>query len=238
MTLKRFVPVVPPLILGAMGVSVFLLWSTRAHSQADRGGDIQTPQALESPSSEASRICTPAVKTDATNPAVPLPGISAAVASPPTVCSHPSTNDCSTGDSSLVRRQLDAARSFALGMIETGNEDNAVGRAGEVSRYQIMPSVWRHYTTSAQHQDPEVALEIARQHWAWLYDYFKHETGREPTDFDMYVLWNTRHGYYANRAFNPSQLHPLVRDRAERFTNLVEEKLRREARLRFTASRE
>ena len=34
---------------------------------------------------------------------------------------------------------LDRRRQFALGMIETGNQDDEIGRAGEVSRYQIMP---------------------------------------------------------------------------------------------------
>ena len=36
---------------------------------------------------------------------------------------------------------LDERRRFALGMIETGNDDHEIGGLGEVSRYQIMPSV-------------------------------------------------------------------------------------------------
>ena len=32
---------------------------------------------------------------------------------------------------------------FALGMIESGNNDRGIGRAGEVSRFQIHPAVWR-----------------------------------------------------------------------------------------------
>jgi len=126
---------------------------------------------------------------------------------------------------------LNWPRQFALAMIETGNNDHAVGGAGEVSRYQIMPTVWKHYSDSRSYRNPDVALLVARQHWTSQYDYFKEKAGREPTDFDMYVLWNTRYGYYANRGFNRFRLHPVVQDRAQRFSNLVQEGLRREASL-------
>ena len=117
---------------------------------------------------------------------------------------------------------LDRRRQFALGMIETGNQDDEIGRAGEVSRYQIMPAVWKHYSGSSHYQNPEVSLAVAQQHWTALCSSFKQEAHREPSDFDIYVLWNTRHGYYASRGFNPARLHPVVRDRAQRFVNLLE----------------
>jgi hypothetical protein len=116
---------------------------------------------------------------------------------------------------------LDTRRRRALGMIETGNNDNEIGGAGEVSRYQIMPSVWRHYNDSDCYRDPAVSLAVARQHWHTLYSEFKRQAHRDPDDFDMYVLWNTRYGYYASRGFNPHRLNRVVRDRAQRFVNLV-----------------
>jgi hypothetical protein len=117
---------------------------------------------------------------------------------------------------------LDWRHQFALGMIETGNNDRRIGGAGEVSRYQIMPTVWQHYSTSRNYSNPQVSLAVARQHWAVLYGDFKHQTGREPSDFDMYVLWNTHGGYYSVRNFNPARLAPVVRDRAQRYVNLVQ----------------
>ena len=116
---------------------------------------------------------------------------------------------------------LDEKRLFALGMIETGNDDRGIGPAGEISRYQIHPSVWRIYSDSKQYQNPDVADLVARQHWNYLTNYFREKTGREPTDFDMYVLWNTRFGFYARKNFDPRQLSPLLGDRAQRFVNLV-----------------
>jgi hypothetical protein len=126
---------------------------------------------------------------------------------------------------------LNNARQYALGMIETGNNDGAIGGLGEVSRYQLMPSVWKHYSTSRSYRNLDVATEVARQHWTSLYEYFKNKTEREPTNFDMYVLWNTRHGHYAGKEFTPARLSPVIRDRAQRFANLVEDSLRRESEL-------
>jgi hypothetical protein len=117
---------------------------------------------------------------------------------------------------------LDARRLFALGQIETGGDDQEIGRSGEVSRYQIMPSVWRHYSDSQSYRDPETSSQVAQQHWTALYKGFKDQAHREPTDFDMYVLWNTSYGYYAKHGFQPEHLGAVVRDRAQRFVNLIQ----------------
>jgi hypothetical protein len=119
---------------------------------------------------------------------------------------------------------LDAKRLFALGMIETGNNDREVGAAGEVSRYQIHPAVWKVYSPSMEYTNPDISLQVARQHWAYLAQYFREKAGREPEDFDMYVLWNTKHGYYARKGFSQLQISPVVQDRAQRFVNLVNRK--------------
>ena len=116
---------------------------------------------------------------------------------------------------------LDEHRLWALGMIETGNNDREIGGEGEISRYQIQPSVWRAYSGSREYVNPNISVGVARQHWCYLARYFLERTGRAPTDFDMYVLWNTHFGYYAKRHFNPHRLASVVRDRAQRFVNLV-----------------
>ena len=128
----------------------------------------------------------------------------------------------SSGASAGNPAVLDGHRRLALGMIETGNRDDEIGGAGEVSRYQIMPSVWRQYSRSVNYRNPEVSLTVAQKHWAKLYAAFIRQAHRQPTDFDMYVLWNTHYGYYASRGFNPDRLAPAVRDRAQRYVNLVQ----------------
>jgi hypothetical protein len=115
----------------------------------------------------------------------------------------------------------DDKRLFALGMIETGNDDREVGGLGEISRFQILPVVWKAYSDSRDYRNPRVSVHVAEKHWAYLADYYKEKTGRTPSDFDMYVLWNTSYGYYAKQGFSPRRIAAVVRDRAQRFVNLV-----------------
>jgi hypothetical protein len=119
----------------------------------------------------------------------------------------------------------DSKRLLALGMIETGGNDRQIGGDGEVSRYQLSRAVWKSYRRSDDYSDPEVSMQVAWQHWTYLANYFKQKAGREPDDFDMYVLWNTRYGYYSRKGFSQQGISPVVRDRAERFVNLVNRKV-------------
>jgi hypothetical protein len=194
------------LIFGMAAVLVpFVMWSAPASSSTRMGGDfpLMTPANTVpiTPLLAVNILPTPAPELLTVVPAVtPVPP-----SAPP------------ASDTAL----LNARHRFALGMIETANNDEEIGGAGEVSRYQIMPSVWKHYSDSQNYQNPHVSLEVAQQHWSVLYASFIKQAHREPTDFDMYVLWNTRYGYYASKRFNPALLHPVVRDRAQRFVNLV-----------------
>lgn len=119
----------------------------------------------------------------------------------------------------------DNKRLTALAMIETGNNDWEVGGQGEISRYQLSPAVWKSYTTSDNYTDPDVSMQVAWQHWKYLANYFKQRTGHEPDDFDMYVLWNTRFGYYERKGFSRHEISPVVQERASRFVNLVNRKV-------------
>src|SRR5262245_9547448 len=108
----------------------------------------------------------------------------------------------------------------AIAMIETGNNDFMVGKAGEVSRYQIMPQVWRRYSAARTYHNVELSSRVAAQHLAALESAFLARTGREPNDFDRYVLWNAGETYYARKGFSSAQVHPVIRERATRFVNL------------------
>ena len=49
---------------------------------------------------------------------------------------------------SVASAQAGLSKLEAISMIETADRDAIVGRAGERSRYQIMPAVWKSYTAS------------------------------------------------------------------------------------------
>jgi hypothetical protein len=99
----------------------------------------------------------------------------------------------------------------ALSMLESGNDDQAIGSLGEVSRYQIRPYLWPGGNPVNAH----VALNAAQKIMQPRVEHFEQtHNNRPPTDFEFYVLWNA-----------PQEVnHPCraVARRAERFVNLVQ----------------
>lgn len=120
----------------------------------------------------------------------------------------------------MLQAQAGMSKLDALSMIETGDNDHVIGKAGEVSRYQLMPKVWQHYTQSRSFANVDVAKRIAAKHLDALESKFRERTGREPTDFDRYVLWNAGESYYSRNDFQAARVHPVIRERANRFVNL------------------
>ncbi len=118
--------------------------------------------------------------------------------------------------------QAGLARVDALSMIETGNNDAAIGRAGEVSRYQIKPWIWRQYSRSYSYTDRQTSRQVAEKHLKVLQSSFVSRARREPTNFDLYVLWNAGPTYYAKVGFSKTRVHPIIRERAQRYANLCQ----------------
>jgi hypothetical protein len=121
---------------------------------------------------------------------------------------------------SLLSAQAGLSKLEALSMIETADRDWVVGKAGERSRYQIMPKVWQSYTSSRDYRNPQLARAVAERHLAVLEETYRKATGREPSDFDRYVLWNGGPTYYAKINFDAKRVHPVIRERADRYVNL------------------
>ena len=98
----------------------------------------------------------------------------------------------------------------ALSMIESGDDDHAVGPGGEISRFQIRRTLW----PGGDPQNPKIALAAAQEIMRPRLAGFQKSHKREATDFEFYVLWNAP--WQADR---PSA---VVTERARRFANLVE----------------
>jgi hypothetical protein len=107
-------------------------------------------------------------------------------------------------------------RFAALSMVETGDNDSAIGPSGEISRYQILPATWQHYA-KGQTLDPQNAtnsLSIAQAVMSDRCAQFQKTNHRPPSDFEFYLLWNC-----------PAHVaHPgkLAADTAQRFANLCQ----------------
>ena len=74
----------------------------------------------------------------------------------------------------------------ALSMIESGNNDHAIGLVGEISRFQIRPELW----PGGNPENPQEALTVAQKTMQSRVDHFLRRHNRQPTDFEFYVLWN------------------------------------------------
>ena len=107
-----------------------------------------------------------------------------------------------------------ADRLAALSMIETGNDDHMVGRAGEISRYQIIKSEWYSVTKSSQYADREIARVVTLRLMERRVQNFISSFNRPPTDFELYGLWN------APSQVMQGRISPRVAERCQRFVNL------------------
>jgi hypothetical protein len=105
-------------------------------------------------------------------------------------------------------------RLSALSSLETGNNDRMVGRAGEISRYQVMKAEWRSVTHSTNYRDPSLAKEVTLKLLEQRVERFKARYHRNPTDFEFYALWNAPGQALTGR------ISRVVAERSQRFANL------------------
>ena len=97
----------------------------------------------------------------------------------------------------------------ALSMIESGDNDRAVGSRGEISRFQIRPELW----PGGNSHNERDALAAAREVMKPRLEAFETTHGRPATDFEFYVLWNA--------PWDVNHPSKIVTERARRFVNLV-----------------
>ena len=105
-------------------------------------------------------------------------------------------------------------RWLALAQYESGNNDFAVGKAKEVSRYQIKPREWRSMTSwpLAYATNPACSLAVARKLLDGRVAHFEKRYGRSPSDKEFYALWNC--------PARPIRRSQVVEARCSRFAKL------------------
>ncbi len=107
----------------------------------------------------------------------------------------------------------------ALSQIESADRDTAIGRNGEVSRYQIMPKIW-HAELKARTSpvtnpaNPKLSLIVAFGIWDRRAEAFRLKHQRKPSLQELYLLWHR-----PARVLKPK---PRELERAQRFANVVE----------------
>jgi hypothetical protein len=118
---------------------------------------------------------------------------------------------------------LDGTVLEALAMVESGGNDRAVGRAGEVSRYQILPRLWRQAVQGKAEREAHEAA-TARQVATTILEgrlaRFRAATAREPTAREVYALWNAP-GLLERKGWRYERLPRVVRQRCDRFAQEI-----------------
>ncbi|MBG87365.1 MAG: hypothetical protein CMO80_10750 [Verrucomicrobiales bacterium] len=117
----------------------------------------------------------------------------------------------------------------SLAMIETGATSSRAGKwdlirgsSGEVSRYQIMPEVWRKYTRSRSWSNPNIAWTVAKRILDERIKQFTRKVGRKPAPVEIYLLWN-KPGHFAANKYKFYLVKRTYLQRAKRFANLMAE---------------
>jgi hypothetical protein len=120
----------------------------------------------------------------------------------------------------------------ALAEFETGATrstpcagDRFVGSHKEISRFQILPSVWQQYSTSRNFRDPQTAWTVAAKILRDREQDFRRATQRDWNYVDIYLLWNAP-GQYQRANWDRRKVSRVVRERAQRFANLMEDRTR------------
>ncbi len=114
----------------------------------------------------------------------------------------------------------------SLGMFESGATlpqrcaaDKMRGSHGEVSRFQIMPGVWRQYSPSRDYDNPEVAWDVAQRVLQDRTRWFRAANRRDPDALELYLMWN-KPGHFEAAGFDVKRVKSLFKQRAQRFANL------------------
>ena len=120
----------------------------------------------------------------------------------------------------------------ALAEFETGatrsttcEGDFMIGRQKEISRFQILPAEWQRYSSSREYHNPNVAWKVAAKILAERQQAFEKSAQRECDFADIYLLWNAP-GQYRRANWDRANVSRVVRERALRFANLMEERSR------------
>ena len=108
--------------------------------------------------------------------------------------------------------------------------DYAVGSAKEISRFQILPSVWREYSDAPNYHNPNAAWIVTRKILLDREADFRRATGRQWDVVDLYLMWNAP-GVYRRSGWDRSKVSRIVLERAQRFESLMQERQRQRIEL-------
>jgi hypothetical protein len=127
----------------------------------------------------------------------------------------------------IPRGTREALAEWETGARQAGRcpADFAVGTRKEISRFQILPSVWHEYSSADNFHDPNAAWAVTQKILREREIEFRKATGREWDAMDLYLMWNAP-GVYRRANWDRTKVSRVVRERAEHFAALFAERAR------------
>lgn len=119
------------------------------------------------------------------------------------------------------------AHFIALSKVESNHRDDAIGRNGEVSRYQLTPANWRRHALGGEiPSHPAHARRVAERFWREQLDHLRsHRASTDPTSSraklparDLYALWH-RPGAYRRAGGKVSALPARIQQRCAAYAS-------------------
>ena len=116
---------------------------------------------------------------------------------------------------------------MALAQVESGDRDYVIGKKGEVSCYQILPSTWKQYACGKYSvhywSRKQWSAQVALRHSMWLGKEFSQESGynKAPNSLEFYCLWNLGLEGFRKYSFSVQAVPSRTRNAAQRYQNLV-----------------
>lgn len=112
----------------------------------------------------------------------------------------------------------------ALRMIESGDNPKAVGKAGERTAYQILPSTWKQYADKGMRMSIKAHADIvASRILTHQRTQFLGIARRLPQRAEVYAMWNLGFNGFKRRGFDIARCPRVTQDAAMRFAALAED---------------
>jgi hypothetical protein len=109
----------------------------------------------------------------------------------------------------------------ALAIIESGCNMKAVGKKGERTAWQILPTTWNQYAKEAERRNrTNDAFNVASRIYAHNYNRFVNATSNRPTHVDVYAMWNLGFAGYKQRDFQIERCPRITRKAAQHYSEL------------------
>ena len=112
----------------------------------------------------------------------------------------------------------------ALSEFESHNNDRARGKGGELSRFQIPPKIWAHYTSSRDYTNAAVARGVAARICQEQEQGFRRATRRNPTNQELFLLWAAP-SKFRSMHYQYSRVSSGTRKNAERFAAIANSRM-------------